>query len=161
MINTKERLDEALRQYRHNNSDEFVAGYDLQLIAKLVEDLEQENANLRATLGGAAPQPELAEPSGPARYRIDKTGSGFWPFCVRAGDGTRELFVGHLKTCERVAAELAVAFEDGKFVATRHAQRESALAFKEELLKASKIFLHPFIEGVYAVFETQQREGGA
>lgn len=64
-------------------------------------------------------QAEPAEPSGPARYRVDPAGRGFWPFCVRAGDGTRELFVGHRKTCERVAAELAVAFEDGKFAATR------------------------------------------
>ncbi|HCA6729128.1 TPA: hypothetical protein MX491_000162 [Pseudomonas aeruginosa] len=51
------------------------------------------------------------------RYRVEKTGKGFWPYCVRAGDGTRELFVGHLKQCQRVAAELATAFEDGKFVA--------------------------------------------
>jgi hypothetical protein len=62
--------------------------------------------------------------SGPARYIVAPTGRGFWPFCVRSGDGTRELFVGHRKECERVAAELAVAFEDGKFVATRPAQTE-------------------------------------
>ncbi|WP_132931496.1 hypothetical protein [Pseudomonas aeruginosa] len=36
---------------------------------------------------------------------------------MRAGDGTRELFVGHLKQCKRVAAQLATAFEDGKFIA--------------------------------------------
>lgn len=51
------------------------------------------------------------------RYRVEKTGQGFWPYCVRAGDGTRELFAGHLKQCKRVAAQLATAFEDGKFVA--------------------------------------------
>ncbi len=43
MIDHKKRLEEALRQYRHNNSDEFVAGYDLQMIAKLVDDLVQDN----------------------------------------------------------------------------------------------------------------------
>nr|ELC8323857.1 hypothetical protein [Pseudomonas aeruginosa] len=51
------------------------------------------------------------------RYRVEQTGKGFWPYCVRAGDGTRELFAGHLKQCKRVAAQLATAFEDGKFVA--------------------------------------------
>jgi hypothetical protein len=55
------------------------------------------------------------------RYRVEPTGRGFWPFCVRAGDGERELFVGHRKACERVAAELATAFEDGKFVGSRTA----------------------------------------
>jgi len=54
---------------------------------------------------------------GLSRYRVEPTGRGFWPFCVRAGDGTRELYIGHRKTCERVARELAIAFEDGKFVA--------------------------------------------
>lgn len=53
------------------------------------------------------------------RYRVEKTGYGFWPYCVRAGDGTRELFKGHQKQCMVVAAELETAFEDGKFVADR------------------------------------------
>lgn len=52
MIDHKKRLEEALRQYRHNNSDEFVAGYDLQLIAKLVDDLVQDNDDLRVQCGG-------------------------------------------------------------------------------------------------------------
>ncbi|MER0709916.1 hypothetical protein AAA554_14010 [Pseudomonas aeruginosa] len=67
-------------------------------------------------------QPEQEEAERPEvfgleRYRVEKTGQGFWPYCVRAGDGTRELFAGHLKQCKRVAAQLATAFEDGKFVA--------------------------------------------
>lgn len=67
-------------------------------------------------------KPEQAEAERPEvfgleRYRVEKTGQGFWPYCVRAGDGTRELFVGHLKQCKRVAAQLATAFEDGKFIA--------------------------------------------
>ncbi|HDV6155975.1 TPA: hypothetical protein RJN95_006539 [Pseudomonas aeruginosa] len=60
---------------------------------------------------------ERPEVFGLERYRVEKTGQGFWPYCVRAGDGTRELFVGHLKQCKRVAAQLATAFEDGKFIA--------------------------------------------
>lgn len=60
---------------------------------------------------------ERPEVFGLERYRVERTGQGFWPYCVRAGDGTRELFAGHLKQCKRVAAQLATAFEDGKFVA--------------------------------------------
>ncbi|QGJ86899.1 hypothetical protein SMS21_070 [Pseudomonas phage vB_PaeM_SMS21] len=73
--------------------------------------LRQEVAALRAR---ADVVPEVF---GLERYRVEKTGKGFWPYCVRAGDGTRELFVGHLKQCQRVATELATAFEDGKFIA--------------------------------------------
>ena len=50
------------------------------------------------------------------RYRVEPTGCGFWPFRVVAGDGTRELFIGHRNSCERVAAELTTAFRDGEFV---------------------------------------------
>ncbi|WP_221768634.1 hypothetical protein [Pseudomonas aeruginosa] len=50
------------------------------------------------------------------RYRVEPTGKGFWPYCVRAGNGTRDLYVGHKKTCDRVAAELTTAFRDGEFV---------------------------------------------
>ncbi|EPN1347461.1 hypothetical protein ACTVD8_006004 [Pseudomonas aeruginosa] len=50
------------------------------------------------------------------RYRVEQTGKGFWPYCVRAGNGTRDLYVGHKKTCDRVAAELTTAFRDGEFV---------------------------------------------
>lgn len=71
-----------------------------------------------------APEQDEREIKGVERYRVESTGKGFWPFCVRAGDGTRELFVGHRKECERVAAELATAFEDGKFAATRPGQTE-------------------------------------
>ena len=81
----------------------------------------------RASAALAQPSPAQAEQAeaeaerpevfGFERYRVERTGQGFWPYCVRAGDGTRELFVGHLKQCKRVAAQLATAFEDGKFVA--------------------------------------------
>ncbi|HCF4724039.1 TPA: hypothetical protein NIF38_003202 [Pseudomonas aeruginosa] len=50
------------------------------------------------------------------RYRVEQTGKGFWPYCVMAGNGTRDLYVGHKKTCDRVAAELTTAFRDGEFV---------------------------------------------
>ncbi|WDC65597.1 hypothetical protein [Pseudomonas aeruginosa] len=82
-----------------------------------------EGWQARAALAQPSPaQAEQAEAERPEvfgleRYRVERTGQGFWPYCVRAGDGTRELFAGHLKQCKRVAAQLATAFEDGKFVA--------------------------------------------
>ena len=66
----------------------------------------------------------MGDINGSDRYRVEKTGRGFWPYCVKAGDGTRELFVGHKKTCDRVASELATAFEDGKFMASNLANQE-------------------------------------
>lgn len=67
------------------------------------------------------------------RYRVEPTGRGFWPFCVVAGDGTLELFIGHRKSCEQVAAELTTAFMDGEFVGKRdydalHADAEALRA---------------------------------
>lgn len=37
-----DKLNEALRQYRHNNSDEFVFGYDKDAIDRLVAELEAQ-----------------------------------------------------------------------------------------------------------------------
>ena len=56
------------------------------------------------------------------RYRVEPTDCGFWPFCVKAGDGSRKLFTGHKTACERVAAELETAFLDGEYVATQALQ---------------------------------------
>ncbi|MFU5322154.1 hypothetical protein ACM7XJ_30145 [Pseudomonas aeruginosa] len=77
----------------------------------------QQNENFAKQDEQAEAEAERPEVFGLERYRVERTGQGFWPYCVRAGDGTRELFVGHLKQCKRVAAQLATAFEDGKFVA--------------------------------------------
>ena len=37
----------ALRQYRHNNSDEFVFGYEMEITNKVITELEAENKQLR------------------------------------------------------------------------------------------------------------------
>lgn len=55
------------------------------------------------------------------RYRVERTGRGFWPYCVRAGDGTQELFVGHHTKCMEVAAALQTACLDGAFMAAQAA----------------------------------------
>ncbi|WP_236081656.1 hypothetical protein [Pseudomonas aeruginosa] len=79
------------------------------------------------------------------RYRVEQTGKGFWPYCVRAGNGTRDLYVGHKKTCDRVAAELTTAFRDGEFVgkglydalaAEAQALREEVAALRTKLAMA-------------------------
>jgi len=75
-----------------------------------------------------------AEPTGSERYRVEKTISGFWPYCIKAGDGERILYLGHKKACDRVAAELACAFEDGKFVAKRSLQEHQAQVRTSEWL---------------------------
>ncbi|EOG8377970.1 hypothetical protein [Pseudomonas aeruginosa] len=69
------------------------------------------------------------------RYRVEQTGKGFWPYCVRAGNGTRDLYVGHKKTCDRVAAELTTAFRDGEFVGKGlyDALADEAQALREEV----------------------------
>lgn len=81
------------------------------------ESVEKARAFLATHHAVEQAEAERPEVFGLERYRVERTGQGFWPYCVRAGDGTRELFVGHLKQCKRVAAQLATAFEDGKFVA--------------------------------------------
>ncbi|MDS1045304.1 hypothetical protein QM013_34815, partial [Pseudomonas aeruginosa] len=84
------------------------------MIEKAWQRFERTLQQLETPGQAEAERPEVL---GLERYRVERTGQGFWPYCVRAGDGTRELFVGHLKQCKRVAAQLATAFEDGKFVA--------------------------------------------
>ncbi|WP_337228563.1 hypothetical protein [Pseudomonas aeruginosa] len=74
------------------------------------------------------------------RYRVEQTGKGFWPYCVRAGNGTRDLYVGHKKTCDRVAAELTTAFRDGEFVGKGlyDALAAEAQALSEEVARAEQ-----------------------
>lgn len=79
----------------------------------------------------------MPEVFGLERYRVEKLGRVL--AILRAcGDGTRELFVGHLKQCQRVATELATAFEDGKFIAApgSSAQR-SVLKVTGEMIVAA------------------------
>ncbi|WP_446941745.1 hypothetical protein [Pseudomonas aeruginosa] len=85
------------------------------------------------------------------RYRVEQTGKGFWPYCVRAGNGTRDLYVGHKKTCDRVAAELTTAFRDGEFVGKGlyDALAAEAQALREEVAAAQKNLA--FTEQWYAV----------
>nr|WP_181854219.1 hypothetical protein [Pseudomonas aeruginosa] len=119
---TAEQLEsEACIEWRQQDADFLEAG----LYAFCAEYPEEGGVLLDEEPTTAQPSPlqseqaeaERPEVFGLERYRVEKTEHGFWPYCVLAGDGTRELFVGHLKQCQRVATELAAAFEDGKFIA--------------------------------------------
>ena len=100
MLLTEQEIDDISR--------EMVKGYkSVNWLAQKIESAVLEKLKAQG--------PEI---TGSERYRVEKTGHGFWPYCVRAGTGSRELFVGHQKQCTKVANALATAFEDGKFVAT-------------------------------------------
>jgi|GEM_PF-2515102 len=121
-----------------------IADHRKDLIARL-EELEKKSE--------PAPAQDEREIVGVERYRVEPTGRGFWPFCVRAGDGTRELFVGHRKACERVAAELVTAFEDGRFVASSPAQTEQQQPVAFRILRKRTDGLwatdgRPWVDGV-------------
>lgn len=79
--------------------------------------------------GATAPQP--AEPAQPApqagvvesqdqmdaialaRFKVLPTTSGYWGWCIKAGDGEAELYKGHKSDCELVARRMVGAFLDG------------------------------------------------
>lgn len=56
------------------------------------------------------------EAIGVTRYKVEPRRAGFWPYCVKAGGGTMELFIGSKGACEDVAQALQTAFLDGAFV---------------------------------------------
>jgi len=81
------------------------------------------------------------------RFRVEKrSGGGFWPYCVKAGDGTMELFIGHKTKCEEVAQALQTACLDGAFMASKAAQ-PSAQGEAVELLKGWKLNHVQFVRG--------------
>ena len=53
------------------------------------------------------------------RYHVEKSIGGFWPCCVKAGDGTMDIFVGSKKQAENVRQALQTACLDGAFMASK------------------------------------------
>lgn len=51
------------------------------------------------------------------RFKVEQTDSNVWGWCVRAGDGTQELYKGRKSSCEAVARRLIGAFLDGAMLA--------------------------------------------
>lgn len=74
------------------------------------------------------------------RYRTEPTDSNIWGWCVRAGDGERELYKGRKSDCDAVARKLIGAFLDGAWLANEKlnaappAQAEAQAPSDEELL---------------------------
>ena len=58
------------------------------------------------------------------RYRVGKTQGGFWPSCVKAGDGNMDVFVGSTKQAENVRQALQTACLDGAFIASQKAKEQ-------------------------------------
>lgn len=58
------------------------------------------------------------------RYRVSKTQGGFWPSCVKAGDGNMDVFVGSTKQAENVRQALRTACLDGAFIASQKAKEQ-------------------------------------
>ena len=48
-----------------------------------------------------------------ARFKVLPTTSGYWGWCIKAGDGEAELYKGHKSDCELVARRMVGAFLDG------------------------------------------------
>jgi len=76
----------------------------------------------------------LCEKIANQRFRVEPTGRGFWPYCVRAGNGTMELFIGHKGKCEEVAQALQTACLDGAFMMKEALATPSASAGAGESL---------------------------
>ena len=63
------------------------------------------------------------------RYKVEKTKGGFWPYCVKAGDGTMDLFIGSKRHAGHFQQALQSACLDGAFMALTAAQQaQPALA---------------------------------
>lgn len=128
-----DKLREALEAARELASGWQYAGKqwdEAQEVARLVDEALADDDAARGTMPAAY---ETVESSIVGRYKVVKrNGGGFWPYCVQAGDGTMELFIGHKTQCERVAAALQAACLDGAFMASRAADDIGRGAMREE-----------------------------
>ena len=84
----------------------------------------------RAAMQAALDAPyEKATQEITSRYVVERRASGFWPYCVRAVGGTMEIFIGHKRQCNIVAAALQTACLDGAYM--MRVRAEAALAQPE------------------------------
>lgn len=88
------------------------------LAGELLPLIERHIAAGQKGAGGGEYPHEQMDAIAAERYKVLPTNAGFWPFCVKAGDGERELFKGHRNSCIAVAGQLTTAFQDGGFAAT-------------------------------------------
>ena len=94
--------------------------YELcDLVGAACAQLRAENNQLREQLAARVPDStdEAVCSKIVGRYVVEKrTGGGFWPYCVRAVGGSRELFIGQKNKCDEVAQALQSACLDGAFM---------------------------------------------
>lgn len=114
-------------QTRHGEAlrDAEELGYARGLRDAAAEARPPEASSPAAQAPGALTPPayDAVESQIVGRYRVEKrNGGGFWPYCVKAGDGTAELFVGHMGKCQEVAQALQTACLDGAYLAALAAQ---------------------------------------
>ena len=104
-------------------------------IAREAGDKRAALAEALAALDTAQPEPvnamlvEDVNSEIVKRYKVEKTKGGFWPYCVKAGDGTMDLFIGSKKQAHHVRQALQSACLDGAFMAltaAKQAQPERA-----------------------------------
>ena len=75
------------------------------------------------------------------RYRVGKTQGGFWPSCVKAGDGNMDVFVGSTKQAENVRQALQTACLDGAFIASQKAKEQYKAYGQQCAAQARKLAL--------------------
>ena len=87
------------------------------------------------------------------RYRVGKTQGGFWPSCVKAGDGNMDVFVGSTKQAENVRQALQTACLDGAFIASQKAKEQYKDYGQQCAAHARKLALSDAIKQVTILYE--------
>ena len=87
------------------------------------------------------------------RYRVGKTQGGFWPSCVKAGDGNMDVFVGSTKQAENVRQALQTACLDGAFIASQKAKEQYKAYGLKCAAHARKLALMDAIKQVTILYE--------
>lgn len=109
----------------------------------------QKAREIRASIAALQSQPAAAgvsdadlygtlEATIVSRYIVEKrVGGGFWGYCVKAGDGAQEIFVGHKNACEHVRQALQTACLDGAYMA--HEKARAILALRPQAVPMTEL----------------------
>lgn len=116
-ITQEQAVDLATRKIRAESGPEYVHELCNAAIQHYLDQRNVELPVLPDTYGSVDEQ--IVE-----RYRVGKTQGGFWPSCVKAGDGNMDVFVGSTKQAENVRQALQTACLDGAFIASQKAKEQ-------------------------------------
>lgn len=108
---TPEQLHQIEQARRYAEQDEYAVSRTH--IRNLLAIIEQQAASVPAN---EFPHDEM-DATALHRFKVEQTDSNVWGWCVRAGDGTQELYKGRKSSCEAVARRLIGAFLDGAMLA--------------------------------------------